>query len=131
MASLILTSIIKCPRRESLASVLPSKASVTFFNVTSSSFPSHVKGLKHLYITCVKIMCMSNVNMTIVLPRELKDKIRKLKNVNWSEVARKAFEEEIERIEKEQALEEIMRLREESKVEWEGAEVIRRWRNSH
>jgi phosphoglucomutase len=74
---------------------------------------------------------MSNVNMTIVLPRELKDKIRKLKNVNWSEVARKAFEEEIERIEKEQALEEIMRLREESKVEWEGAEVIRRWRNSH
>jgi len=74
---------------------------------------------------------MSNVNITIALPKELKDKMRKLKNVNWSEVARKAFEKEIERIEQAQALEEIIRLREESKVEWEGAEVIRRWRNSH
>jgi len=74
---------------------------------------------------------MSNVNITIALPKELKDKMRKLKNVNWSEVARKAFEKEIERIEKERALEEIIRLREESWVEWEGAEVIRKWRNSH
>jgi hypothetical protein len=38
--------------------------------------------------------------MTIVLPKELKDKIRKLKNVNWSEIARKAFEEEIKKIER-------------------------------
>ena len=74
---------------------------------------------------------MSNVNITIVLPKELKDRMRKLKNVNWSEVARKAFEKEIERIEKEQALEEIMRLREESMVEWKGAKVIRKWRNFH
>jgi serine/threonine protein kinase HipA of HipAB toxin-antitoxin module len=69
--------------------------------------------------------------MTIVLPKELKDKIRKLKNVNWSEIARKAFEEEIKKIEREQALEEIIRLREESRIKWDGVEVIRRWRDSH
>jgi len=51
--------------------------------------------------------------------------------MSWRKVARKASEKETEKIERAQALEEIIRLREESKVEWEGAEVIRRWRNSH
>ncbi|MEM0053624.1 MAG: hypothetical protein QXL89_05515 [Nitrososphaeria archaeon] len=74
---------------------------------------------------------MSKENITIVLPKELKEKIRKLKNVNWSEVARKAFEEEIKRIEKIEAVEEIDRIRGESKIQWNGVEVIRRWRNSH
>jgi hypothetical protein len=46
-------------------------------------------------------------------------------------VARKASEKEIEKIERAQALEEIIRLREESRIKWEGAEVIRRWRNSY
>lgn len=74
---------------------------------------------------------MSKENITIVLPKELKEKIKKFKNVNWSEVARKAFEEEIKRIEKVEAAKEIDRLREESKERWCGAEVIRRWRDSH
>ncbi len=74
---------------------------------------------------------MSKENITIVLPRELKEKIKRLKNVNWSEVARKAFEEEIRRIEKIEAVEEIDRLRGESKIKWCGAEVIRKWRDSH
>ena len=81
----------------------------------------------HILLTCV----MSNINMTIVLPEELKEKIRRLKRVNWSEVARKAFEEEIKKIERVEAAGEIDRLRRESKVKWDGVEVIRKWRNSH
>jgi len=51
--------------------------------------------------------------------------------MSWRKVARKASEKEIEKIERAQALEEIIRLREESRIKWEGAEVIRRWRNSY
>jgi len=74
---------------------------------------------------------MTNVTFTITLPKELKEKMKKVKNVNWSEVARKAFEEEIRKIERIKASEEIDKLRKESKVEWNGVEEIRKWRESH
>ena len=74
---------------------------------------------------------MTNVTFTIALPKELKEKMKKVKNVNWSEVARKAFEEEIRKIERIKASEEIDKLRKESKVEWNGVEEIRKWRESH
>ncbi len=74
---------------------------------------------------------MNNVNLTITLPKELKEKMKKIKNINWSEVARKAFEEEIRKIERIKASEEIDKLRKESKVEWNGVEEIRKWRESH
>jgi len=51
--------------------------------------------------------------------------------MSWRKVARKTSEKETEKIERAQALEEIIRIREESRIKWEGAEVIRRWRNSH
>jgi len=51
--------------------------------------------------------------------------------MSWRKVARKTSEKETEEIERAQALEEIIRIREESRIEWEGAEVIRRWRNAH
>ena len=51
--------------------------------------------------------------------------------MNWRKVARKTSEKETEKIERAQALEEIIRLREESRIKWEGAKVIRRWRNSY
>jgi len=51
--------------------------------------------------------------------------------MSWRKVARKTSEKETEKIERAQALEEIIRLREESRMKWEGAKFIRRWRNSH
>jgi len=69
-------------------------------------------------------------NVTITIPRELKEKMKKLKDVNWSEVARRAFEEEIIRIERQRAGEEIDKLRGESKVKWDGVGEIRKWRDS-
>jgi hypothetical protein len=51
--------------------------------------------------------------------------------MSWRKVARKTSEKETEKIERAQALEEIIRLREESRIKWEGAKFIRRWRNSY
>jgi hypothetical protein len=73
---------------------------------------------------------MKHVNMTITIPEDLREKIKDTKDINWSEVARKAFEEEIWRMEREKAAEEMDKLREESKIEWNGVEEIRRWRSS-
>ena len=73
---------------------------------------------------------MARVNMTITIPEELRLKIKKIKGVNWSEVARRAFEEEIKKIERKKAADEIDKLREESRVKWSGVEEIRKWRNS-
>jgi len=72
---------------------------------------------------------MKNVNVTIIVPESLKRKMKKFREVNWSEVARRAFEEEIARIEKKIAAEEIDRLREESMVEWSGEREIRKLRD--
>ena len=77
---------------------------------------------------------MKYVNITVSIPFELKKKmeaIKKKKNVNWSEVARRAFEEEIKRLERLIAVEEMDRLRAESKVKWDGVKEVRKWRNSH
>lgn len=67
--------------------------------------------------------------MTITIPEELRKRIRKIKGVNWSEVARRAFEEELKRIERQIAAEEMDRLRTKSKG-WSGVEEIRKWRDS-
>jgi len=71
---------------------------------------------------------MKHVNMTITIPVELREKIKSAKDINWSEVARRAFEAEIERKEKIKAAEEMDELREESKIKWDGVEEVRKWR---
>ena len=43
---------------------------------------------------------MKHVNMAITIPEKLRLKIREIKDVNWSEVARRAFEEEIKKRER-------------------------------
>ena len=73
---------------------------------------------------------MKHVNMTITIPEKLRLKIREIKDVNWSEVARRAFEEEIKKRERKMAAIEIDRLRKESKAKWNGVEEIRKWRDS-
>jgi len=87
----------------------------------------------HIFRMC-KLPNMKYVNITVSIPFELKkkmDAIKKKKNVNWSEVARRAFEEEIKRLERLIAVEEMDRLSAESKVKWDGVKEVRKWRNSH
>jgi len=72
---------------------------------------------------------MKYVNMTVTVPRELREKMRKIKGVNWSEVARKAFEEEVKRLERMEAAKRIDALR--TRVEgWSGEEEVRKWRDT-
>jgi len=79
---------------------------------------------------------MMYVNITVSIPLELKKKMEAVKkkknvNVNWSEVARRTFEEEIKRFERLIAVEEMDRFRAESEVRWDGVKEVRKWRNSH
>ena len=50
--------------------------------------------------------CMSAV-ISVRVPRELKERMRKLKNVNWSEIIRKFIEDVVSRYEAEEALKKI------------------------
>ncbi len=69
--------------------------------------------------------------MTVSVPAELKHRMESHTKVNWSEVARKAFEEEMHRREMENAASRIRELRTESKAKgWSGAEEIRKWRDA-
>jgi len=67
--------------------------------------------------------------ITVRIPEELKQEMRRLKHVNWSKVARKAFEERLRREEMRKAAEGMDRLRQSSQTpEWSGAKEIRKWR---
>lgn len=69
-------------------------------------------------------------NVTISVPEDIKRRMKHLKNVNWSEVAREAFEEKILKEEMLRAAEDIDRLRQSSQTpNWSGAEEVRRWRD--
>jgi hypothetical protein len=69
-------------------------------------------------------------NITIRVPEELKGRMERCKKVNWSEVARKAFEDAARREEIQRAADSIKKLRSESKEEWNGAGEIRKWRDA-
>ena len=73
-------------------------------------------------------MCVSNI--TVRVPEELKVRMKRCKSVNWSDVARKAFEDAARREEMQCAAEVIKNLRLESKAEWAGAKEIRKWRDA-
>jgi hypothetical protein len=73
-------------------------------------------------------MCM--INITVRVPEELKERMKRCKNVNWSDVARKAFEDAARREEIQCAVESIKKLSSESKEEWDGAMEIRKWRDA-
>ena len=72
---------------------------------------------------------MGYVNITISVPEELREKMRRVKGINWSAVARRAFEEELRRIERYEAAKRIDELR--TKVEgWSATEEVRKWRDT-
>ena len=73
---------------------------------------------------------MEMANVTVAVPEELKKKMKHVPDVNWSEVARQAFEETIRRKQMREASESIDRLRDSSKTTgWNGVQEIRKWRD--
>ena len=72
---------------------------------------------------------MNSTNVTITVDRELKKKMEELKRVNWSKVARMAFEEEIRRERRKQITDDIKAIREKDRSNWSGSEEVRKWRD--
>jgi len=69
-------------------------------------------------------------NVTVSVPDDLKKKMEHAGSVNWSEVARQAFEEAVRRREMSEAAETMDRLRESTKLSgWSGVREIRKWRD--
>lgn len=73
---------------------------------------------------------MSSTNVTITVDRELKRKMEELKQVNWSKVARTAFEEEIRRERRKQITNDIRAIRDKDRSNWSGSEEVRKWRDA-
>jgi len=70
-------------------------------------------------------------NVTVTVPEGLKKKMEQVPGVNWSEVAREAFEDTIRRKQMREAAETMDRLRESVKTsDWSGAREIRKWRDT-
>lgn len=68
-------------------------------------------------------------NITITVDKALKRTMKELKDVNWSEVARGAFEEKIKMEKRKKAAQAIKKIGRKSKTEWSGSEEIRKWRD--
>ncbi len=72
---------------------------------------------------------MKYVNVTVTITTDLRERMKKVRGINWSAVARRAFEEELKRIERVEAAKRIDELR--TRVEgWSAAEEVRRWRDT-
>ncbi len=67
--------------------------------------------------------------VTVVVPDQLKKKMEHVSDVNWSEVARRAFEDVVKRREMAEAVAKMDKLRESAKLSgWSGVREIRKWR---
>ncbi len=67
-------------------------------------------------------------SITVRISEELKRKMSRLGDVNWSEVIRRAIDEEIRKARMQEASRRIDALREKSNIEWDSTKVIREWR---
>ena len=71
------------------------------------------------------------VNVTLSVPEALKKEMERHREINWSEVARRAFEDRLRREEMSKALAGIKKLRAEAPSKgWSGQREVRRWRGS-
>lgn len=69
-------------------------------------------------------------NVTVSVPEELEKRMEHMKAVNWSEVARQAFEETVKREKMMRASETIDKLRVQAgPSKWNGAREVRKWRD--
>ena len=77
-------------------------------------------------------MYLAKSIVVVRVPKELKEKMRKYKHVNWSEVIRKTIQNEVRRLELEEAVEIVREIY--SKTEegvYDSAETIRRDRDEN
>ena len=82
-------------------------------------------GTRRIYIS------RQMANVTVSVPEELKKRMEQTGGVNWSEVAREAFEEAMRRKEMAQAAETMDRLRATTRTAgWSGVREIRKWRDT-
>ena len=87
------------------------------------------KGTLIVYM-CPSYVSMASTNVTITVDKELKKKMEELKQVNWSKVARIAFEEEVRRESRRRITNEIKAIREKDRTtNWSGSEEVRKWRD--
>ena len=68
-------------------------------------------------------------SVTVRVSFELKEQMNRYSDVNWSEVARTAFEEAIVREERKKAIEKVRVIVEKDEGNWDGVEEIRKWRS--
>lgn len=94
-----------------------------FRNKIGLSVRTLISGMRPIYVS------MSSTNVTITVDKELKKKMEELKQVNWSKVARTAFEEEIRREKRRQITNDIKAIREKDRSNWSGSEEVRKWRD--
>jgi len=66
--------------------------------------------------------------ITVRVPEEIKEEMKKFRHINWSRVVREAIAEEIKREKMRRASRIIENLRAKSKVKWDSVAVIREWR---
>jgi hypothetical protein len=70
-------------------------------------------------------------NVTVSVPEDLKKRMEHVSGVNWSEIARQAFEETVRHNRMVEAAEKIKKIREESRTPgWNGVREIRKWRDA-
>ena len=68
--------------------------------------------------------------MTVAVPEGLKKMMERVHGINWSEIARRAFEETIRGRRMLEASRTMDQLRESTKVRgWSGVKEIRKWRD--
>lgn len=74
---------------------------------------------------------MASASITITVDRELKKKMKELgRKVNWSKIARLAFEDEIMKEKRKRAAGDIKAIREKDRSDgWSGSEEVRKWRD--
>jgi len=70
-----------------------------------------------------------SVKITVRIPRELKERMDRFRNVNWSDVIRRAIEEKAREEEVEWALKVMDEISRKAKPEKPLAEVIREYRD--
>jgi Arc/MetJ-type ribon-helix-helix transcriptional regulator len=70
-----------------------------------------------------------SVKITIRIPKELKRRMERFKNINWSEVVRKAIEEKIYEEEVKEALKIMDEISSKAKPKEPTNEIIRRFRD--
>lgn len=79
---------------------------------------------------CPMYVSMSSTNITITVDKELKKKMEELEKVNWSRVARAAFEQKIREERRKRVASGIKAIREKDETNWSGSEEVRKWRDA-